>query len=312
MSRISAIIAASNGTAALTRSIDSALAQNYAGGLEVIVVDDESAGSKAEILQRYGDVITFVRREVQGIAAARNLGAAHASGEILAFLDSGDVWLPSKLTRIATALERDQDAIIGYSDVLLVDDGGEELPHKLMSDALMHAPSMEELSSRWWPILPSTVIVRRKAFQQCGGFCTEYQHAYDDVDLWLRAREAGHFVFVPERLVRYRVTAIAERLRKYSGDFAVFERRIRSRYGSRGRELLRRTRHAHVSQFEFEGLTALRAGNRRRAREAFTTALHYDPWQFRTMLRIARTILPFSSARRLDGQRGRDTSPSDL
>ena len=108
MRTISVIIPAWNRAREVCRAIDSALAQTLPP-LEVIVVDDGSTDETPEVLARYGDRIRVVRQSNQGVAAARNAGIAVARGELLAFLDSDDVWLPRKLELQVARLDADPE-----------------------------------------------------------------------------------------------------------------------------------------------------------------------------------------------------------
>ncbi len=63
-----------------------------------------------------------------------------------------------------------------------------------------HAPSMDEMLERMWPIMPSTVVMRRAAFDRAGGFSPSFGQ---DLDFWPRIREQGSFIYLPDRLVRF-------------------------------------------------------------------------------------------------------------
>jgi len=146
-------------------------------------------------------------------------------------------------------------------------------------------------------------VIRRGVFEQCGRFCEEFRGAagHEDVDCWLRARELGEFVYVKRPLVRYRVNPDAAQMLKYQSNFALFARRVRQRYGARGRPLLRAMRRGYVTAFGHRGLAAMRAGDMPAARRAFLSALGYHPLHLRTALRLARTFLPPALARALSG-----------
>lgn len=105
---ISVIIPAYNRGADIATAVHSVLEQDYRN-LELIVVDDCSRDNTAEVVERISDSrIRLLRRDTNGGAsAARNTGIAAASGELIAFLDSDDSWLPSKLSRnVAFTLAR--------------------------------------------------------------------------------------------------------------------------------------------------------------------------------------------------------------
>ncbi|MGH7934659.1 MAG: glycosyltransferase family 2 protein, partial [Candidatus Binataceae bacterium] len=111
-----AIIPVFNGAVTIAQAIDSVLAQEFDGGVELIVVDDGSTDDTAEIVGGYGARITLVESGGRGPAAARNIGVAVSRGEYVAFLDADDTWLPGKLARMVPALARDRDCVMIYSD----------------------------------------------------------------------------------------------------------------------------------------------------------------------------------------------------
>ena len=87
----------------LGAALVSVLAQDVPA-LEVIVVDDGSATSAAQVVERYGEPVRFHEKQNGGIASARNAGVALCRGDLLAFLDSDDLWEPDKLPRQIEAL----------------------------------------------------------------------------------------------------------------------------------------------------------------------------------------------------------------
>jgi glycosyltransferase involved in cell wall biosynthesis len=100
LTAISVIIPVWNRAHVVTRAIDSIFSQEMPDGvslLEVIVVDDGSSDDLAGALSRYSNSVTCIRHAANaGAAAARNTGIAASRGEMIAFLDSDDMWLPGK------------------------------------------------------------------------------------------------------------------------------------------------------------------------------------------------------------------------
>lgn len=88
----------------LYEAIDSVLAQTYPIH-EIILVNDGSNEDMAEFLAKYGDKITYIYQENAGPAAARNNGIRRATGDYIAFEDSDDVWLPTKLEKQVSFME---------------------------------------------------------------------------------------------------------------------------------------------------------------------------------------------------------------
>jgi glycosyltransferase involved in cell wall biosynthesis len=102
--KVSVLIPTYNRHERVLRAIDSVLGQTV-GADEIIVVDDGSTDGSAEaIYSRYGKRVTVIRKENGGVSAARNCGIREACGEWIAFLDSDDVWLPTKLERQSEAV----------------------------------------------------------------------------------------------------------------------------------------------------------------------------------------------------------------
>jgi glycosyltransferase involved in cell wall biosynthesis len=112
---LSVVIPTWNRAHLVCEAIDSASGQRP-GAVEVIVVDDESTDGTSEFLrERYGDAIRVLRMpHRRGPGAARNAGIRVATGELVAFLDSDDVWLPGKLDAELRmfALYPDAEAVI--------------------------------------------------------------------------------------------------------------------------------------------------------------------------------------------------------
>jgi glycosyltransferase involved in cell wall biosynthesis len=88
------------------QAIESVLEQNYpADRVEILVVDDGSTDDTAERVEKFGARVRYLQKPNGGQASAFNYGFARAHGEIIAFLDADDYWLPAKLSEVVRAFE---------------------------------------------------------------------------------------------------------------------------------------------------------------------------------------------------------------
>src|SRR5215204_4807622 len=95
---VSVIIPNYNYAQYLTQTLDSVLSQTYPH-VEIIVVDDGSTDGSQEVLRNYTDRVTWFQQRREGVSVARNRGVQESHGQLIAFLDADDVWLPAKLER---------------------------------------------------------------------------------------------------------------------------------------------------------------------------------------------------------------------
>ena len=94
--RFSIIIPAFNAAATLGRAVESVRTQSWPAH-EIIVVDDGSTDSTVEIARQYGDAVRLIQQPNSGVSAARNAGAAAATGDWLAFLDADDWYAEDRI-----------------------------------------------------------------------------------------------------------------------------------------------------------------------------------------------------------------------
>ncbi len=278
--KVSAIIPVYNGEATIARAIGSVLAQNFPG-CETIVVDDGSSDSTAAILQELRDKIRIIRQENRGPSAARNAAAAAAGGEYLAFLDADDEWLPQKLRKTVEPLEINPDSVLAFSDYIEVDNNsGSRSPREAGP-----APSMADLLTRIWGIVPSTAIIRASAFHSCGGFpLTLPGPGFEDPYLWLRARELGSFQYVAEPLVAYCRASSLAKLTRYEAHRAEFRRMTGERYGRAAKALAGNVDRMFAVAFMQYGLEAADARDYAAAFNALRHAFRLVPGH---MIRLA-------------------------
>ena len=303
---VSVIIPVRNGAATIERALKSVFDQTFTD-FEIICVDDGSTDRTRAIVEQYvwdyGDRVKIVEQANRGPAAARNNGARHASGEYIAFLDADDVWTPRMLELTVAAMRADPDAVLAYSDIVIVNEAGEEAGRSPVRPDTAHAPSMDEMLARIWP-MTIMVVMRRDAFDRAGGFCEQLMSA-EDIYLWLLMREQGHFIYLPDRLVRVTFTELYPKvLNRDVGPKPIVDL-IRARYGTRADGLVENFIRHRVRMLANIGVAEMSRGNMVGARRCFMRVLRYDRFHLKSYLRIARTYLPARVARALGGRAAR-------
>ena len=306
MPRVSVIIPAYNAAATIAGTVDSVVGQTLQD-FEIICVDDGSTDRTRAIVDGYGDRVRLVEQANCGPAAARNNGARHSSGEYIAFLDADDVWMPDFLERTAAALDADPALSLVYCNCALADSEGVAIDTSLVGKGFDHPPSLHELLTRLWPIMPSAALVRRSAYDKCGGYRDELRgesFRFEDVDFWINMREQGPFGYIAEPLVIWRFAWFPRQLKRlpdYSKALHVFEAYLKERYGVSAAPLVDARTRAPRSILATIGLKALRDRDRPRARAAFARAIRVDPYRLKNYLRWIRTFLPHRVAQSLSG-----------
>lgn len=291
-------------------TMDSVLGQTFRD-FEIICVDDGSTDETCAIVEQYaqdyGERLRLIKQANSGPAAARNNGARHSTGEYLAFLDADDSWSAKMLERTVAALDADAALSLVYCNASLVDSEGAALDTTLVGKGFDHPPSLNELLTRLWPIMPSAALVRRAAYEKCGGYRDELRGAsfrFEDVDFWIKMREQRPFGYIAEPLVVWRFALFPrqfKRLPDYSKALHIFEAYLNERYGVSAAPLVKARTRAPRSILATIGLKALQDGDRKRARAAFARAIRIDPWRLKNYLRWMRTFLPYRLARSLTG-----------
>jgi hypothetical protein len=183
----------------LPEAIESVLAQNYGGMVEIVVVDDGSPDNVGEVAARYPGV-EYLRRPNGGLAAARNAGLEKAAGEFLLFLDADDRLLPEAIARGLEELRADPKAMMAAGTWQLIGETGEPLP----ADPPRQPPAaFPALLESCFISTPAAVLYRRELFGQIGGFDPKVS-ASADYDLYLRTAARFQVRLHPHPVAEYR------------------------------------------------------------------------------------------------------------
>lgn len=174
----------------IEETIRSVLLQGYPN-LEYIIIDGGSTDNSVEIIKRYAPWLSYwVSEPDRGQAHAINKGFRRATGDIVAWLNSDDIYARGTLAKVATAARDYPDAGVIYGDTWFIDEAGEVIRKGLN-------PPTQELGKLW-----SGVIVQPEAFIRAGtletvGLLNEEYHFCLDHEYWLRASQHVSFQHVP-------------------------------------------------------------------------------------------------------------------
>jgi glycosyltransferase involved in cell wall biosynthesis len=197
---VSVVVPTRDRPALLRRAVTAILTQTYPGMVECVVVFDQSEPDLP-----WGDpgpsrrLLLVRNRRTPGLAGARNTGAMHATGELLAFCDDDDEWLPDKLHRQVQRLQARPDAAAATTGIV-VRYGDRAVTRLAPTPEVTHR---QLLRSRMTELHPSTVLVqRRKLLEGIGPVDEQLPGSYaEDYEWLLRAAKLGPVLAVQEPLV---------------------------------------------------------------------------------------------------------------
>lgn len=176
---VSVIIPVFNGERFLREAVQSVLDQGHSP-VEIIVVDDGSTDDTATVARRLPDTVSYLHQTNQGPAAARNRGIEHAQGKLLAFADADDLWPANKLELQLPYLLQDAkiDIVLGLIQQLR------------LSETVNGETHAEEFAEPAFSVNLGSAIIRKSVFERVGLFDETMRYS-EDVDWFMRAREAG-------------------------------------------------------------------------------------------------------------------------
>ena len=220
MKLVSVVIPTYNRAELVLKAIDSVLCQTYKN-IEIIVVDDGSTDQTAQELAVYGDRICYLYKENGGVSTARNHGIRHCKGELIAFLDSDDIFLPDKIAKQVSFIDENPGFGLVLCDYYFIDMNGcrtgqsnrrVDLPRNgWIIDSILLSPFL----------VPSSVLVEAKLLYQVGLF-NEGLKTAEDIELHLKLGRITQIALISEPLVEYRWGGESLSLNSISFDDHVF------------------------------------------------------------------------------------------
>lgn len=204
METISVVIPTYNRANLICNAIDSALKQTCPP-TEIIVVDDGSTDETEEILSQYAEKIRYFRQKNMGISNARNRGIRECRGDLVAFLDSDDIWLPEKLSKQIEFLKMHPSVGLVHTDAFY-QTGATGERKTLSHPRFRYIGNCDNELFIANAIATPSVLVRRNCFELTGVFDeTIIGGRVEDRDMWLRIAKEFEFGYLPEPLVVVRV-----------------------------------------------------------------------------------------------------------
>jgi len=199
---VSVIMPAYNAAPFIAAAIDSVLAQTYTN-LELIVVDDGSTDSTASVVQSYGRRVRYIYQSNARQAAARNCGLRQAHGELCAFIDADDIWLPDKLEKQVALYRQRPEVGLVYCSMQGIDRSGSYLREwrANLRGAVLAPILLGQIAGGG---IGSTSLVPRQVFEEIGGFDPNLPPC-EDTDLLWRIASRYPIDYVDEVLVLYRL-----------------------------------------------------------------------------------------------------------
>lgn len=203
MPLVSIVTPSFNQASYLEQTIQSVLDQDYAD-IEYLVIDGGSTDGSVDIIKKYASRLAYwVSEKDAGQADAINKGMARAKGEIVAWLNSDDYYLPGTVAAAVKAFDENPDVVLVYADMLAVDEHG-----KTFNTLCYRQLTLEDLLS-FQIIGQPAVFMRRDAFERVGGLDLDY-HLLLDHHLWLRIACLGKILHVPQIWAAARYHAAAK------------------------------------------------------------------------------------------------------
>ncbi len=198
--RVSIVIPCYNTAAFVAETLKSVFAQTYRD-FEVVIVNDGSPDTPQleKAIAPWRDRVVYVHTDNCGLAGARNNGIRASHGEMVALLDSDDIWEPNYLDFQVRKLDENPSADIVYPNALIFGDPNGPSEYQ-KSRGEVTFTSLVQLTC----VVMVSVLARRSAFERAGLF-DDNLRSCEDFDMWLRCVKSGsRIIYHDQVLVRYR------------------------------------------------------------------------------------------------------------
>lgn len=226
MPLVSVVLPTRNRAALLPEAIDSVLGQTVRD-LELLVIDDGSTDDTAAVVERYREPVRVLRTGPAGVSRARNLGLDRARGDLVAFIDSDDLWDRRKLEIQIDLVRQQPDAAAVCCDMIEVEGGTER--RESFFERIGFAGELTPRAMFFHnPIATPTLVAERRVLERTGRFDPELTGA-EDYEYFFRLLRHTRVRPLFRALVTRRLQPQAlsrDRLRMAQGTIAAVERGV--------------------------------------------------------------------------------------
>ena len=204
MPKVSVIMPAYNAEKTVAQAINSVTRQTF-GDFELIVVDDCSKDSTVAVIEDLakndGRIVLLKNKENSGVSKTRNYGVSMAKGELIAFLDSDDMWREDKLEKQLEIFEKNTEAVISYTASSFIDNDGNPYNYVMQAEEKTDYKTLLKKNL----LSCSSVMIKTEVMK---GIEMPNDSMHEDYYVWLTVLKNTDFAYgVNEPLLIYRISA---------------------------------------------------------------------------------------------------------
>ncbi|MBE2182635.1 MAG: glycosyltransferase [Anaerolineae bacterium] len=270
---VSIITPSFNQAGFIEATIESVLTQDYPN-IEYLVIDGGSTDGTLDILRRYEGRLKWISERDQGQADAINKGMSRATGQILGWLNSDDLYVPGAIRSVVETFTRQPEAMFVYGDAEAIDEHDNSYGTRIH----VHQTDADELIQMGDPIVQPASFWRAEVWQTCGELDLSLHYTLD-YEYWMRVAKRYPLTYIPVILAKERLYAGAKTFKGAIERVDELEA-VARRHGGDG--IARRFSGEGAAAYANRGVGRLVRGQWKAARGDFARAraLNPDPKRF--------------------------------
>jgi len=287
---VSIITPSYNSADFIEETIQSVLSQSYPR-IEHIIIDGESKDDTIDIISKYLDRLIFISERDEGQTDAINKGMNLASGDIIAYLNADDTYLPDTVEIVVNFLLKNPDVMMVYGDYIVMNQEGKSL--FTVKPGNFHLEDLITLNSK---IGQPAVFLNREAVKIVGNF-DEKLEIIMDLDYWIRMGLNFNVGYVPRIIAKFRVHPQSKSKRE--GFFRVTDEylyvldKVYSQPGGIPSSLVKLKKKAYASAFFMGAHDSIQEGRYLSGLHLFFEALNRWPFIIFTTKNIKKILILF-------------------